>query len=282
MMETRSIVKATQREVLYPFEKLSNFRDLGGLTTVDGRTLKTGVLFRSEELSRMTANDLARLRGFNLKLICDLRSPRERREKQSPATLTETIRVVNIPMLPPANLDAGSRKLLLSFLFGSSGGDRFREFSRACYHSIAFEQTSRIREVITLLSSEENLPALIHCSAGKDRTGFLAALIQLLAGAPYEMVMDDYLLTNDHILPRLERFIKWMRIMTLCQVSPERIRLVAMAHHEFLDEVHTLIVKNYGSVETYLCEACKIESDTLRSLKNQLLVEPIVSARRSS
>lgn len=281
-MEPRPIVKATQWEVVYPFERVSNFRDVGGLTTVDGRTLKTGVLFRSEELSRMTARDLATLRGFNFKLICDLRSPRERREKPSPVARIETIRVVNIPILPPANQDGSSRKLLFSFLFGKTGGDRFREFSRACYHSIAFEQTSRIRDVIMLLSKEESLPALIHCSAGKDRTGFLAALIQLLAGVPYEMVMDDYLLTNDHFRPRLENFIKWMRLMTLCQVSPERIRLVAMAHPEFLDEVHTLIVKNYGSVEAYLCEACKLEHDTLRNLKNRLLVEPIVSARRSS
>jgi protein-tyrosine phosphatase len=269
-MEPRPLVKATQREVLYPFEKVSNFRDVGGLTTVDGRTLKTGVLFRSEELSRMTVRDLATLRDYNLKLICDLRSPREIREKPSPVALTETIRVVNIPILPPANQD-GTRKLLFGFLFGKSGGDRFRQFSRACYHSIAFEQTSPIRDVITLLSKEENLPALIHCSAGKDRTGFLAALVQLLAGVPYETVMDDYLLTNDHFHPRLEKFIKWMRIMTLCQVSQERIRLVAMAHPEFLDEVHTLIVKNYGSVETYLCDACKIEYDTLRNLKSQLL-----------
>ncbi|MBL8294893.1 MAG: tyrosine-protein phosphatase [Bryobacterales bacterium] len=268
-MEPRLIVKATQREIVYPFERVSNFRDVGGLTTVDGRTLKTGVLFRSEELSRMTARDLATLRDFKLKLICDLRSPRERREKPSPAVLTDTIRVVNIPILPPANQD-GTRKLLFSFLFGKTGGARFREFSRACYHSIAFEQTSRIRDVITLLSKEESLPALIHCSAGKDRTGFLAALIQLLAGVPYEMVMDDYLLTNDHFRPRLERFIQWMRILTLWQVSPERIRLVAMAHREFLDEVHTLIVRDYGSVEMYLSEACQIEHDTLRNLKNRL------------
>jgi protein-tyrosine phosphatase len=263
-------VEATQREVVYHFENVYNFRDVGGLKTAEGHVMKTGVLFRSDKLSRMTCQDLAKLQEFNITLICDLRSPKESRKKQVRAVPNQTFRVVNIPIHEPA-IQNGRRKRLLSFLFGKKGGDRFWEFARWYYHHIAFERTYRIREVITLLSKAENLPALIHCNSGKDRTGFLAALIQLLVGVPYEMVMQDYLRTNDYFGPHLEKLIKVMRVLTLYQVSPERMRLVLTAHPEFLNEVHDLIVKKYGSVEKYLCEACEIDRDTLQKLKNQLL-----------
>lgn len=258
------------REAVHPFQRLSNFRDVGGLKTADGRTFRAGVLFRSDELSRLNATDLLKLQGLGIKLICDLRSPGESHKKRRPRLPDESIRVVNVPIHEQATQDPSRRKLL-GFLLGKTGGDRFREFSRDYYHHIAFGQTARIREVITLLSEEQHLPALIHCTAGKDRTGFLAALIQLLVGVPYEVVMEDYLRTNDYFGPRLEKFIKVMRVVTLSQVSPERMRLILMAHPEFLNEVHDTIVKRYGAVETYLREACGIDRDTLKKLKDRLL-----------
>lgn len=255
--------------VVHPFPRLSNFRDAGGLKTVDGRTLRTGVLFRSDELSRLNAEDWVKLRGLGIQLICDLRSPRES-QKRRLRLPDASIRVVNVPIHEQATQD-GSRRKLLGFLFGKTGGERFREFSRAYYHHIAFAQTARIREVLMLLAGEQNLPAVVHCTAGKDRTGFLVALIQLLAGVRYEEVREDYLRTNDYFAPRLEKFLRVMRVLTLAQVSLERIRLILMAHPEFLDEVHGILMNRYGSVETYLREACGLEQDTLRKLKDRLL-----------
>jgi len=85
------------------------------------------------------------------------------------------------------------------------------------------------------------------------------------------MVREDYLLTNESFELRIERFIKVMRFLTLFQVSPERMRLVMMARPEYLDEVHRIILKNYGCVETYLHQACGVDRKTLRSLKDRLL-----------
>ncbi|WP_437277969.1 tyrosine-protein phosphatase [Sorangium sp. So ce375] len=257
------------KEVVHPFQKLSNFRDIGGLKTADGRAVRAGVLFRSDAPHRLDAGDLVKLRGLGIKLICDLRSPEESQKKR--LRLPDgSIRTVCVPLHEQATQD-GSRKKLLGFLFGKTGDDRFREFSRGYYHHMAFEQTGRVREIITLLSEEQNLPALIHCTAGKDRTGFLAAVIQLLVGVPYEVVMEDYLRTNDYFGPRLEKLIKVMRVATLAQVSQERLRLILMAHPEFLNEVHENIVKQYGAIEGYLREACGLEHDTLQKLKDRLL-----------
>ncbi len=128
-----------------------------------------------------------------------------------------------------------------------------------------------MREVLGLLSNDEHLPALVHCSAGKDRTGFVIALIQLLVGVPYPRVMDDYLLSNEHFAARRERLIRILHLVTLLQLSPERMRILLSARPELLDEVHGEIVERHGSVESYLRDACGIDSASLQRLKSRLL-----------
>lgn len=232
--------------------------------------MKAGVIYRSDELSRLTARDVARLRGYGIRLICDLRSSKECRRQPARRLSGEAVRMVNIPLLDPVTHEV-RRKALLGFLIGADGGDRFHEFSREYYHHLAFEQTSRVGDVIRLLAEEESLPALIHCSAGKDRTGFVAALIQLLAGVSYEQVREEYLKTNDYFRPRVDRFIQVMRVLTLRQISTERMRLVMMAHGEHLDRVHGGILSRYGSVEGYLRDGCRIDAAVVRRLKDRLL-----------
>lgn len=246
------------------FDKLYNFRDVGGQPTHDGRVMRTGVVYRSDDASRISARDMATLRELDIKLICDLRTP-----AQSKKTRDLSIPVVNIPLHEQMTEEEG-RKKVLGFLFAKGGDARFRDFSRWYYDHIAFEQTARVREVITLLANEP-VPMLIHCKAGKDRTGFVAAVIQLLAGVPYEAVLADYLRTNDAYAPRRERIVRTARWLTFFRVSPERMRLLLSAHGEFLDGVHTKIVDQHGTIERYLCDACGIDTSTLERLKGRLL-----------
>lgn len=248
------------------FERLSNFRDIGGVATADGRVVKTGVVFRSDEPSRITRRDLAKLEALGVKLICDLRAPLESQKRQSRILRASSIEIVNVPLRE----DNDSRLRLLGFLVGKTGGDRYRDFSTRMYHHVAFEQTARVREVITLLATHE-LPAVIHCSAGKDRTGFIAALLLLMVGVPLQLVMADYLRTNEYFAPRMERFIRAVRVATLFRISEERMRLVMMAHPEFLAEVHDKIVGAHGSVGGYLRDACAIDQTTLQRLEDRLL-----------
>lgn len=254
----------------FSFEKVSNFREIGGLRTVSGQTVRTGAVYRSGELSRMTSRDLTQLQQLGIKLICDLRSPKESRKKQPRWTPDNRIPVVNIPLHEPATHDL-SHRAVLGFLLARNGAERFNEFGRAYYRHIAFDQTSRVREVLTLLSQPGHLPAVIHCTAGRDRTGYIAALLQLLAGVPYDSVRKDYLRTNDYFAPRLEKMIRVTRILTLFQVSRERLRLIVTARPDFLDEVQEAIIAKYGSVEEYLAAACQMSPDTLQTLKRALL-----------
>jgi protein-tyrosine phosphatase len=261
--------RVTASDRIHCFDKLSNFRDIGGLRTSDGRVVKTGVLFRSDSPHRLTSADQARMQALGIRLVCDLRSARDNQRMRPRTGNGHTPRIVNIPLQgDPAH--EGTPRRLLGFLFGSTGGDRYRAYSRGLYDHIAFEQTARLKEVLTTLAVEENLPALIHCQAGKDRTGVVAAIVQLLAGVPYEAVREDYLCTNECFRPRVDRFIRVMRRLTLFQVSEARMRLVIMANIEFLDQVYYGILERYGSLETYLTAGCGMDEATLDRLRNHL------------
>lgn len=247
------------------FERLVNFRDVGGAKTADGRSFRTGVVFRSEVLSRMSERDAARLHTLDLNLVCDLRTPRD----GAKAPALGGVRRVNVPLHELPAYDIGARKIL-GLLFSTSGEDRFRELLHAYYHHIAFERTARLGEVLTLLSREENLPALIHCTAGRDRTGFVAAILQLVAGVPYETVLEDYLLTNDRYAPQRDKLVRAIQLVTLRQVPAERMQLLLTTHREFLDRVHSRIVGEHGGIERYL-EACNVDRDTLHALRARLV-----------
>ncbi len=250
-----------------PFEKLSNFRDIGGLKTKEGTFMKSGVLFRSDELSKMTTQDCALLHDLNIKVICDLRTSKEYHKKSPPHSVIKAMKRLHIPL----HTHDINRKKLLSFLFSKTGEADFEQFRTNYYHHIAFESTAQIKEIITILSHEENQPALIHCRAGKDRTGFIAAIIQLLVGVPYESVAQEYLKTNQFYESHMNKLIKVMRWVTLFRVSRERMKFMLMAHQTDLDKVYEAIIHHYGSVEDYLCKGCGIEPNIITKLKHQLL-----------
>lgn len=255
----------TAPEVVHHFENLFNYRDAGGMRTTDGRTMRRGVLFRSDELSRLNERDLATLRRFGIKLICDLRSSREHQRKPA----HESLRVVNIS-LHAETADDKSRSRMASFVTGQTGAAEFLGFTRRYYRHLAFERAPVICEIMTLLSGPESMPALIHCTAGKDRTGVVIALLQLLAGVPYDAVRADYLRTNDYFDSRFDDFLK-LQPSRSAAIDPERLRTLLRVVPEFLDEVHDGIVEQHGSVERYLGEVCNVAPTALQNLKSQLL-----------
>ena len=247
------------------FDSLSNFRDLGGVTTLDRHTFRTGLIFRSDAPTHLTLHDLALFRELKIRLICDLRSPQEHRQ---PSYVHP--RVVNVPIHTQPTLEARPLELLRC-LFFKNGADRFHAFTHSFYQHLAFADPTRIGQVIHLLAQDGNLPALIHCNAGMDRTGLMAAILQLSAGVSYETVRAEYLRTDDAFAPRRARFIRIARLVSLFQISRERLELILTAHPEDLDEVYRRMLAEYGSVETYLISAAKVDADTLRKLKLRLV-----------
>jgi protein-tyrosine phosphatase len=253
---------------LIKFEGLSNFRDIGGLKTEEGRRVKTGILFRSDRLSGLTSRDLKKMYKLNIKLICDLRTPKELKKNPNQNSFSNT-KVVNIPIYH--NEQELSHWRLFKFIFGRTGADEFEYFIKEYYKGIAFKNTEKIKQVITLIADRNNVPALIHCNVGRDRTGFISAIIQLLLGVPRKKVIEDYLLTNIAFEQRILRFVKYIRRLSLFQVSEKRLQYILQARSEHLEEIIDRIAERYGNVEDYLTKGCGLDPQCLDRLRNLLI-----------
>ncbi len=252
-----------------PLDGAFNFRDFGGLETRGGRPMKAGLLFRSDELSRLSEQDLERLGRLGLKSVCDLRTPNERQSKPDRLPPGAEIRSVHVPIYPPGG--ALNRWQFFWLLAVRSGGVDFEAQLRQVYWHVAFDCCAEIREVVALISDPANLPAVIHCTAGKDRTGFVAALIQLLAGVPRETVIEDYLVTNRLIGAQAKKYMRFLRWMSLFRVSKQRLQPLLEVRREYLDEVLDEVLEQYGSVGGYLTEACGVDAGDLTRLERSVV-----------
>lgn len=249
-------------------EKAYNFREIGGIDTGNGSRMKKGILYRSDELSQLTKNDRKIFDGLNIKTVIDLRGVQERKKKVD--RIPDDLNVLNIP-IDHRNQDLKQMQFFL-FLIQKSKDFDFEEYIKGHYFGTAFECTAQIKTILTLLSDEKNLPALIHCTVGKDRTGFTSALLQLLAGVPRDVVLDEYMATNKYIGVRIKQIVRMIRILSLFRASIEQIQPMLEVRPAYLNNVLDEIFRRCGSIENYLLTCCNMEQPVIDRLK-ELLVE---------
>ncbi|MBC5784186.1 tyrosine-protein phosphatase [Ramlibacter sp. USB13] len=234
------------------FASSSNFRRVG-VGSVPGLPLRK--LYRSDHLGALDAADAAQIRALGITRVLDFRGVHER---TSAACRLEQVTVHSLPIEPTivqklAEMrEAGER--LTGDLVAVHMQDTYRGFVR--------HNTERFAEFFQhLLASDE--PTVFHCTAGKDRTGFAAALLLKALGVPDEEVMRDYLLTNDRlVLPEASRLgLPREAMEVLWRVQPAFLQAA-------LDEVDA----RYGSLETYLREGLRLR-DAERAALRQLYRE---------
>lgn len=184
-----------------------NLRDIGGWPTGNGGQVVTGALYRSTDLSRLTGPDVEALADLGIRSVYDLRTPGERATAPDLLPRGATYHALDVladsTMAVPANLGAlladppaASRAL---------AGISVTEIFDAAYREIIALPSARTsyRALFCDLAVADRLPALVHCTAGKDRTGWATAALLMLLGVSDDDVMSEYLLTNDLLLPAL-------------------------------------------------------------------------------
>ncbi len=213
----------------------SNFRDLGGYAAEDGRTVRWRQIFRSNHLAHLTDDDAAVLRSLGVKRAFDFRGTGERVEALCGIS---DITVHSLPVEP--TVVAALRAI-------AAGGtplsaDHAVEVMRDSYRSYVQKNTPRFRALFAHML-EDRAPLVIHCTAGKDRTGFACALILHTLGVPDDVISEDYLLTNQF----------YRRDPNSASDLPDHVKQVlGSVQPAFLGAAFEAIDADYGSLDAYL------------------------------
>jgi protein-tyrosine phosphatase len=251
-----------------PLDGAHNFRDLGGYRTGDGRTLRWGRLYRSDALADLSDADLAYLRRLGLRRVVDFRSPGERERDEDRLPETPGLEIALRPIFGDA-LDP--RALQDRLLSGEARGAELArllvEANRAFVTDFGDVYAAFLRD----LADAEELPLLFHCTAGKDRAGFAAAVALLALGVPREAVMRDYLLTNDYSADHTRRVLRLIHWASLFRADPEQIRPLFEARPEYLQAAFDTIDAKYGGVDRYLREGLGVDAGLRARLRDNLL-----------
>ena len=232
----------------------SNFRDLGGYPGTDGRIVRWRQIFRSNHLGHLTEDDIEVLRPLGLKSAFDLRGTEER--VAATCGLAE-IAVHSLP-IEPTVVAALRARLAEGAVLSSADA---LEVMRDSYRNYVRYNTPSFRALFAHLI-EDRAPLVIHCTAGKDRTGFACALILHALGVPDDLIGEDYLLTN--------RFYR--RDASASGDLPEEVRQVlGSVQTSFLAAAFEAINADYGDLEGYFSDGLGLGAQERAGLEARYL-----------
>jgi len=244
---------------LVPLEGTLNFRDLGGYPASSGVT-RWGRVYRSDKLSALSDADLEHLVGLGLRTVCDFRYDRERDE--DPSRLPDGATVVRLAV-------------------GSAPGDNPRsledliragEITRVTAETMAFgylamleNQAALFGELLRVVADAANHSVVIHCTAGKDRTGLGAALLLGAVGVADDMIVEDYALTDQYrsqhrlaeIGPQLEAQGLDIDDLKVLFTAPAETMAITLTH----------LTDRWGGIEAYLSGPAQVDDATLEALR---------------
>lgn len=249
-----------------------NLRDLGGYKTSDGATVAGKLVYRSNQLSMIPVEDKAKIASLAIKVDFDLRTSIEC--KANPDELPAGVRYVWLDVLAdadqagPANLEKllANPKEANAALGDSKAEANFKKSYRQ-FVSLPSAKES-YRKLFLALGDREQLPALFHCTTGKDRTGWAAAALLSLLKVPRETVMEDYLRSNDYIIPKYQKTID---AFVEAGGDPSIPLAILGVKKEYLDAAFDEVETQYGSIEKYFSEGLGIDTAQQKALRNLYL-----------
>jgi protein-tyrosine phosphatase len=230
------------------FKSLLNFRDIGGIQAAGKSRIKQGVVFRSANPDRLERIDLNKLKTINIRTIIDLRAPAEVSKGGISPDHSEKLSL-------PLDFQQATRDRLRPVIYNRDSEEVIADISNEIYLEILDASGPVIRQIMELLADPERSPVLIHCQAGKDRTGIIIALILLALGVKREIIISDFMRSNEALLPYFKkRFI--IRKIVSFGFFPYRNMLFAVeVKQRNIESVLDRIESHYGGIEGYLSSA---------------------------
>lgn len=254
---------------LLNFEGIANFRDLGGYATEDGRQVKWGTLYRAGTLAHASDNDLRNLAALNLSALIDFRSTGEKAEEPNRLPEPAPFQVVAIP-----TLDDGNKALVGEVMERVESGN-FEGFDpdRAMIKAnrqFADEFTPQFRQFMHTVLQADGAPIAWHCSAGKDRTGFAAAVLLRVLGVPPRTVMQDYMASREHALEARSNQLLLLRVFK-GEEAADKLAVMMGVEESWLNAAFQEIDARWGDFDTYVRQGLQLDAGQVATLRQRLL-----------
>lgn len=266
-------VAASERHI--ELDGQSNFRDIGGYTTVDGHIVKWGEVYRSGELQKLSDSDVAKLDTLGVKAIANFLTEREIKSRGQDR-LPQGTREIPLPM------EAGSMGDLAAVVeearqtgdFSKVPVDLNPEIHRILINEGREYYATLLREI----ADPANRPFVFHCSHGVHRTGTATAILLSALGVPWETIREDYLLSNKYRKNEIVRRTKELQLTAAKtfniqpnQVDMTNIKAFYILQPEYIDASLDEAVKRYGSMGNYIRDGLGITDKEIANLREQLL-----------
>ncbi|NLR72816.1 tyrosine-protein phosphatase [Novosphingobium sp. ERN07] len=243
-----------------------NFRDLGGYPTEDGRTVRYGVAYRAGHPGDLCETGIAEFAALGIGAIVDLRTTEEREHLPYPA------RALGNAHYWACDYALSRGDIVAMLKDCATTADDMRERMRSNYRQLPDEQHAAINATLQFLL-EGMTPVLINCTAGKDRTGVVAAIVLAALGVSTEVISHDYAYTEVVQDPgqALFHYDRDGPFAYLLDVDPEVMRAMMGSHPENIAAMRHELVTRHGSMEGYLLERHDLDEVALRGLRARML-----------
>lgn len=232
-------------------EGTANTRDLGGLPVSGGGRTRAGVLLRSDNLQSLTTADIDRLTAVGLGTVLDLRTATER-TNTGPGPLAGTVRHVEVSLIPDSRVDEPGAVL----------PDRWADGATGAYLHYLADRPGAVAEAFAAIAAPDAGAVIVHCAAGKDRTGVVCALALSAVGVPRAEVVADYALTNERIEGVVRRLLA-------DDAYAEGVARIGMDAHRVdpytMESVLDVVDERWGGPVAYLEKAGFADVDALRA-----------------
>lgn len=250
-----------------PLEGQSNFRDIGGFETADGRRVKWGKIYRSGKLSDLKKKDKALIKNLGIQTVCDFRSDVE--QSKSPNNLPPGVTYKRYPIgeKEGKSFEKLRSDVLKKRLKGKDAEQTFVNLMEVFTDSVS----SDFQPIIDLLLADGNEPLVYHCSGGKDRTGFMTIVILSALDVDLATIKQDYLMSNYYREAENQSKIRKARLIGLDQ---ETLEYLFMVRESYFDSVINTIKDRYGDMDNYLEKKFGLTREVRDQMKEKYTYEP--------
>jgi protein-tyrosine phosphatase len=249
--------------------QLLTFRDLGGIKTVDGKTVKHHRLLRSAQPVKLSADDVEMLKAHNLKSIVDFRTTPE--VTTDPIDTIDGVSYTHIDIMGKNGAQAADRSSWMKMLSQDLAAVELG-FTET-YKEFATSESSRegYGEFLRVCANLEHGAILFHCAAGKDRTGLAAAIILRLLGVSEDDIHLDYLKTMEFHEQIASPYLEKAKASGMTEQQLESMKVIMGVKKEFLSAAISTAVEQYGSFENYVIKGLGVQLDEIERIRNLYL-----------